>query len=260
MTPEQKVTLIESPSNLLETFYTACSTCYSAENPEDIFHRVKFNPYQIEKQLDRTKMIKLIKKVVNAGHQSTVEHGDFVFAISGVSRAFTHQAVRTRHASFSQKSQRYVDSSNKEGEFKQFKYVTPPSFKKLPLHLQAEYDQFMSCSQGLYDDLVAAGAPPEDARFVLPNATETAMVMSINLRSMINTAQHRLCVNSQWEYQHVFQAMCDKIIEVEPWLAEFLVPICVSNGFCKELKPCGRFITKKEMQENSDNYISLCSK
>ena len=93
-----EVKLISKPNNLLKTIYTACRTCYSADTPINIYDTAD----------DEEKMLKLISRVISSGHYSTIEHIQISFAISNVSRACTHQLVRHRHMSFSQKSQRYV--------------------------------------------------------------------------------------------------------------------------------------------------------
>ena len=99
-----QVKLISKPDNILKTIYTACRTCYSADTPLNIF----------DKDVDEEKMMSLIKRVIGSGHYSTIEHIQVSFAISNISRACTHQLVRHRHMSFSQKSQRYV---KEKGQF-----------------------------------------------------------------------------------------------------------------------------------------------
>ena len=108
------VKLISKPENMLRTIYTACRTCYSADSPINIY----------DKAVDEEKMLNLIEKVISSGHYSTIEHIQVSFAISNVSRACTHQFVRHRHVSFSQKSQRYVKEKG------QFDYLTPPTIQK----------------------------------------------------------------------------------------------------------------------------------
>ena len=107
------VKLISKPQNMLKTVYTACRTCYSAQSPVDMY----------ENDVDEEKMLKLIKNVVASGHHSTIEHIQVSFAISNVSRACTHQLVRHRLMSFSQKSQRYVQEKG------QFDYIIPPTIE-----------------------------------------------------------------------------------------------------------------------------------
>ena len=111
-----EVKLISKPNNLLKTIYTACRTCYSADTPINIYDTAD----------DEEKMLKLISRVISSGHYSTIEHIQISFAISNVSRACTHQLVRHRHMSFSQKSQRYVKEKG------QFDYIIPPTIEKNP--------------------------------------------------------------------------------------------------------------------------------
>ena len=108
------VHLISKPDNMLKTIYTAARTCYSADTP--------FNIY--ESTDDEEKMLKLIERVIGSGHYSVIEHIQVTFAISNVSRACTHQFVRHRHMSFSQKSQRYVKEKG------QFDYIIPPTIAR----------------------------------------------------------------------------------------------------------------------------------
>ena len=105
------VKLISKPENMLKTIYTACRTCYSADSPVNIY----------DNAVDEEKMLKLIERVISSGHYSTIEHIQVSFAISNISRACTHQFVRHRHVSFSQKSQSYVKEKG------QIDYITPPT-------------------------------------------------------------------------------------------------------------------------------------
>jgi thymidylate synthase (FAD) len=247
------VDLISAPENVLKIIYTACRTCYSADYPIDIFKEndldcdnfnqndCRDNHYDdnncnngrcpIEK--NNQKMLKLVKKVLDSGHHSTIEHCQFVFSISGVSRACTHQMVRHRHMSFCEKSQRYVTEKG------QFEYVVPPTIKDQLL--LDEYNEFMGKISDFYAKMIEQGIPAEDARFVLPNAATSSMIASLNLRELIHLANLRLCTNAQHEIRAVVQKMCDLVISKEPWLEEYLQPKCVKNGYCDEINKCGRF-------------------
>lgn len=224
------VKLISKPENILKTVYTACRTCYSAQSPVDMY----------ENDVDEEKMLKLIKNVVASGHHSTIEHIQISFAISNVSRACTHQLVRHRLMSFSQKSQRYVQEKG------QFDYIIPPTIDKNP-ELREKFIKFMGEISDKYQEFVDAGIPAEDARFVMPNAAASSLVASLNLRELIHLAQLRLCTRAQYEIRIMVKAMCDEIIAVEPWLKEYLVPKCEFLGFCDEHKSCGRKITRDEL-------------
>ena len=226
----------------LETIYTACKTCVSDLPPSVIFEDVFDN---IEPS--KNTLINLVKKVIESGHHSVLEHYSFTFSINGISRACTHQLVRHRHMSFSQKSQRYVK------ETEQFEYVVPKSYEyklveKFGEHLSLEqrFNNLMKEIQYFYDEAIKCGVPPEDARFVLPNAATSSMVASLNLRELIHLANLRLCTNAQWEIRELVSKMCDLVIEKEPWLKEYLQPKCEALGYCNEIKCCGR---KKKREE-----------
>ncbi|MEI7473391.1 MAG: FAD-dependent thymidylate synthase [bacterium] len=224
-----KVDILTIPEDILKTVYTACRTCYSSEYPVHIW----------EKDADNEKMQKLVKKVIESGHHSTIEHCYVVFSISGVSRACTHQLVRHRHMSFSQKSQRYVTETG------QFEYIVPPTLKNSAL--LDEYNEFMEKISEFYAKMIEEGIPAEDARFVLPNAASSSMVASLNLRELIHLANLRLCVNAQLEIRMIVDKMCKLVAEKEPWLKEYLVPKCEALGYCDEIKCCGRKKQKKEI-------------
>lgn len=225
-----EVKLISKPNNLLKTIYTACRTCYSADTPINIYDTAD----------DEGKMLKLISRVISSGHYSTIEHIQISFAISNVSRACTHQLVRHRHMSFSQKSQRYVKEKG------QFDYIIPPTIEKNP-ELKEKFEQFMSDISNKYQEFVEAGIPAEDARFVLPNATASSMVASLNLREMIHLANLRLCSRAQYEIRTLVKMMCDELSKQEPWLKDYLVPKCVRLGFCDEDKCCGRMPKREDL-------------
>lgn len=225
-----EVKLISKPNNLLKTIYTACRTCYSADTPINIYDTAD----------DEEKMLKLISRVISSGHYSTIEHIQISFAISNVSRACTHQLVRHRHMSFSQKSQRYVKEKG------QFDYIIPPTIEKNP-ELKEKFEQFMSDISNKYQEFIEAGIPAEDARFVLPNATASSMVASLNLREMIHLANLRLCSRAQYEIRTLVKMMCDELSKQEPWLKDYLVPKCVRLGFCYEDKCCGRMPKREDL-------------
>ncbi len=214
--------LISAPDNILKTIYTACRTCYSADSPQNIFDNAD----------DETKMLKLVKKVISSGHLSTIEHIQVSFAVSNISRSCSHQLVRHRHMSFSQKSQRYVKEN-------QFEYLIPQTINSNE-ELKEKFVSFMEEISKTYNDFIEAGIPAEDARAVLPNACATSMIVSTNLRELIHVANLRLCSRAQTEIRLLIKAMCDELIAKEAWLKDYLVPKCETNGFCDEDKSCGR--------------------
>lgn len=222
------VNLISKPANMLKTIYTACRTCYSADYPINIYKSTD----------DEEKMLKLIERVISSGHFSTIEHIQVSFAIANVSRACTHQLVRHRHMSFSQKSQRYVKEKG------QFDYIMPPTILKNS-QLKEKFEGFMGDISNLYQEFIEAGIPAEDARFILPNAAASSMVASLNLREMIHIANLRLCTRAQYEIRTLVKGMCEALIKEEPWLKPYLVPKCERLGFCDEDKSCGRMEKNK---------------
>ncbi len=217
------VHLISKPENMLKTIYTACRTCYSALSPYEIYNSTD----------DEEKMLKLIERVISSGHYSTIEHIQVSFAISNVSRACTHQLVRHRHMSFSQKSQRYVKEKG------QFDYIIPPTIARNE-ELKSKFVNFMGEISKLYSEFTDAGIPAEDARAVLPNAAASSIVASLNLREMIHLANLRLCTRAQYEIRTLIKMMCDELLKEEPWLKPYLVPKCERLGYCDEDKSCGR--------------------
>jgi len=231
-----QVNLISKPQNILKTVYTACKTCYSAKLPVEIFDEAP----------DEAKMLSLIKRVISSGHFSTIEHIQLTFAISNVSRACTHQLVRHRHMSFSQKSQRYV---KEKGEFD---YIIPKSIENND-SLKAKFENYIKQTADLYQDFIESGIPAEDARSILPNATASSLVASLNLRELIHLANLRLCTRAQLEIRQMVKAMCEEVIKEEPWLASYLVPKCERLGYCDEDKSCGRMKNKDELLKERTN-------
>ena len=172
------------------------------------------------------KSAELVRKLVSMGHFSPIEHVTFTFGIEGVSRALTHQLVRHRIASFSQQSQRYVDGGK-------FGYVIPPAIEKNP-NLKAAYIDFMEKCENMYKSLADNGIEKEDARFVLPNACDTKIIVTMNVRSLYNFFQHRCCNRAQWEIRRLAWAMLKLCKEVAPVLFENAGPDCWTKNKCEE--------------------------
>ncbi len=224
-----KATLLFPSREIVERYYvpliyTACRTCYSELEPAEIFRRAEAG------EIDRAKMQKLISGVIESGHGSTIEHVVFTFGISGVSRTLSHQLVRHRAGvAFDQQSQRYVDVHA----------ARPPccpgrSRRRIPTCAPATRPRSTArwtCTA----DLLAAGIPGEDARFVFPNATRTNLVMTANLRALIHMSGLRLCTMAQWEIRRLFQLIRHEVFAVSPFLGSFLAPKCVPLGYCDEM-------------------------
>ena len=223
-----KATLLFPDRDIVEKFYvpliyTACRTCYSELEPDEIFRRA------VAGEIDPLKQQKLIQGVIESGHGSTIEHIVFTFGISGVSRTLSHQLVRHRAGvAFDQQSQRYVT-------FKGASTMLPTSLAEADPELRERYEDQIEGSLELYGDLVSAGIPGEDARFVFPNATRTNLVMTTNLRALIHMSGLRLCTMAQWEIRRLFQLIRHEIFQVSPFLGSFLAPKCVPLGYCDEM-------------------------
>jgi len=223
-----KATLLFPDREIVEKFYvpiiyTACRTCYSELEPETIFERA------LDGQYDQQKMQKLIAGVIESGHGSTIEHVVFTFGISGVSRTLSHQLVRHRAGvAFDQQSQRYV-------KFKGAATMLPATIEEADEGLRERYEDQVGSALELYGEMVEAGIPGEDARFVFPNATRTNLVMTTNLRALIHMSGLRLCTMAQWEIRRLFQLIRHEIFQVSPFLGSFLAPKCVPLGYCDEM-------------------------
>jgi thymidylate synthase (FAD) len=223
-----KATLLFPNREIVERYYvpliyTACRTCYSELEPDEIFRRAESGA------IETAKMQKLISGVIESGHGSTIEHVVFTFGISGVSRTLSHQLVRHRAGvAFDQQSQRYVS-------FKSAATMLPGTIAEADPDLRARFETQVGSSMALYGDLLAAGIPGEDARFVFPNATRTNLVMTANLRALIHMAGLRLCTMAQWEIRRLFQLIRHEVFAVSPFLGAFLAPKCVPLGYCDEM-------------------------
>ena len=213
--------------------------------------------------LDEEKTKKFIQRLMSMGHESPIEHISFTFGIEGVSRSLLAQFTRHRIASYSVKSQRYV----KEGEFE---FITPPEIENSPeakkLFLEAMQDdveKYNKLSDILYkkhyDDFIKQGIDEkkagnmaekkaiEDARYVLPNACETKMIVTFNARSLINFFNHRCCERAQWEIRDMACKMLELVKGVAPKIFKYAGPSCLS-GTCPEGKmTCGKMLEKRKM-------------
>ena len=222
-----KATLLFPTREIAESYYlpliyTACRTCYSELLPEDIFERATSGQVATDKQQD------LIRRVIESGHGSTIEHIVFTFAISGVTRTLSHQLVRHRAGvAFDQQSQRYLN-------YKRPSYMVPGSLADAPPDMRDRFVAEMDDSLAFYGEMLDAGIPGEDARFVMPNATRTNLIMTANLRALIHMSGLRLCTMAQWEIRRLFQLIRHEIFAVSPFLGSFLAPKCVPLGYCDE--------------------------
>ena len=201
-----KVTLFQATPNPIEFIAEIASICYDSD-PK--------NP------------LGLVKHLYRNGHHSVFEHVYFTFKIEGISRACSHQLVRHRPCSFTQRSQRYCSEDG-------FEVVEPASIYKVD---GADgFIELMDIITKNYEELQALGVPNEDARYVLPNACVTKLYLSCNLRELIHISNERLCSRAQWEIRELVKEM---VSLVDPSLHFMLVPKCKSgriicNSPCKE--------------------------
>jgi thymidylate synthase (FAD) len=154
---------------------------------------------------------KVLKTVITSGHTSTLEHASYTFAIDGVSRALTHQLVRHRLASYNQQSQRYVTYTDEPT------FVVPPSVAADP-DKRAVFDDACASAFVSYRALLDAGVPAEDARYVLPNAMETKIVVTMNVRELMHFFELRCCKRAQWEIRELALEMLRLATETAPYL------------------------------------------
>jgi len=224
-----KVTLLSHTADPEQNVVAAIRQCYSSVGASEL-----------KKKTSKEVKERLINQVVESGHTSTVEHASFTFAIEGISRACSHQLVRHRMASFSQQSQRYVDLSKVD-----LMYIVPPMIKANK-DFSKKYKKVMEMIEEEYKDLIKKGVKPEDARFILPNACQTKIVVTMNARSLLNFFRERCCVRAQWEIRILANEMLKKAKKVAPKIFENAGPSCVSSGICWEGNmSCGLWKTIK---------------
>ena len=190
-------------------------------------------------------VMKSLRSAISSGHEAVLEHWSATFAVSGVSRALTHQLVRHRVASYSQQSQRYVDMDG-------FDYVIPESILNRPDSLE-QFEWGIKAIQKVYKTLLAYGIDMEDARYILPNAACTNIVVSVNARELRHIAGLRMCARAQQEIRELVAKMVELAKEVAPTIFENVGPSCVQAGYCPEGKRgCGRAMTLGKMLDIVD--------
>jgi thymidylate synthase (FAD) len=231
-----RVALLEKSPHATEMTATAARTCYSANAPDAIVERWKTKPDD---------MLQTVDRVRTAGHHSTLEHNIYIFGVTGLSRAATHQLVRHRHLQFDQQSQRYL--AFKSGEFP---FVKPKRISSLP-ELSERFDSLMAEIGRAYGDLLAAGVPSEDARFVLPNAAASQLVVSGNARAWYEFLTLRTCNMAQWEIREMSFQVLRILKREDPVLFKDAGATCV-RGYCNEPEGprCPRYVAVVRSQLN----------
>nr|WP_297174094.1 FAD-dependent thymidylate synthase [uncultured Agathobaculum sp.] len=237
-----KVKLLAHTPDPEKLVAAAAKNCYSSTDVDSVLEG-----------LTEEKTTSFVNMLAEIGHESPVEHVSFTFAIEGVSRSLLAQLTRHRMASFSVQSQRYVRE-------KGFEYIVPPAIDKIPA-AREQFIRAMEEDQRIYEaltealmegyvkELLAQGVPEkkarsqaekhaiEDARYVLPNACTTRVVMSANVRSLRNFFRLRCCERAQWEIRALAEEMYKLVYAVAPTLFSHSGPACV-DGACSEGKMC----------------------
>lgn len=230
----------------------AAKLCYSKSSIENILDGL--TPEKTENFLDM---------LTSLGHESPVEHASFTFGIEGVSRTLLAQITRHRIASFSVQSQRYVSKAD-------FDYILPPEIEKIP-EAKAEFIEAMEEDARHYESLreklikshtaclVAEGKEEtaarkaaekmanEDARFVLPGACDTKIIMTMNVRSLYNFFSLRCCERAQWEIRELAREMLRLVREVAPNLFKNAGPACLRGGCSEGNMSCGKSKQVREL-------------
>lgn len=202
-----KVTLVDYPRNADYKAYCAAKVCYSADGFDKIWGRTAMVPPKDEDP-ESDKALKLLQGIVRAGHGSVLEHCTFTFSIEGISRACSHQLVRHRIASYSQQSQRYVNGEK-------FGYVIPKDVADKSLLYEMFIDH-MEQTKKFYKFLVDSGIKKEDARYILPNATTTNILVTMNARELLHFIGLRMDKRAQWEIRELAKEMLRQVKEVAP--------------------------------------------
>ena len=246
-----RVTLITHTPNPEKIIAASARLCYSDSEIDELLNN-----------LDAKKSAELVSRLIKMGHESTIEHVTFTFGLEGVSRSLLAQITRHRMASFSVQSQRYVRGDN-------FQFVIPPEIESSPeaeqVYLKAmenDIEAYNRITDILirkhFDNLIGQGISEkkaksqaekmaiEDARFVLPNAAHTKMIVTFNARSLLNFFSLRCCNRAQWEIKAVADEMLRICIDIAPTVFKSAGPGCV-RGACPEgSMTCGKI---KEVRE-----------
>ncbi len=233
-----KVSLLSSTQDMEKTCALAAKLCYASINTEDLKTSVS--------EKDQSKFL---SSILSMGHLSVLEHASFTFLVEGVSRALLAQLTRHRIASFSVQSQRYVSMKDN------FSYIIPPKIIALGETYKEKYEQQMNQMLAWYvewqEALEKGEGGNEDARFVLPNASETRLSVTMNARELLHFFDLRCCERAQWEIRSMANEMLKICKSIAPTIFKNAGPSCVSST-CKEgAKSCGKAKEKREF------YLSL---
>ena len=205
----------------------AALLCYQKGDPEEAYKKAGS-----EKLRNR-----LFDELVKQGHGSVLEHANFTFGISGISRSCSHQLVRHRIGAFNQQSQRYVNVGDEDY------FVVPPSLdeKRFKEVVKQVVDYYNSEVKTLTANGKTSEQAQEDARFIIPNPGKTNVIWTTNLRNLIHVAHYRLCNRSQWEIRKMMGLVKKEMEPKFPLIAQYLNPKCDFYLYCDEgQRTCGR--------------------
>ena len=238
---ELKVILLNHTKDPEGLIAHAAKLCYSPSSVE-----------QLKDKIEKSDNRKFIEKLLKLGHLSPLEHVSFNFGVEGISRACSHQLVRHRIASYSQQSQRYVgehSEKNKDSEEQIFDFVLPPSIEAAG---KSEwFVEKMREIQKWYDELVEALGDSgekanEDARFILPNAAETKIIITMNARELLHFFSVRCCNRAQWEIRDLATEMLRLARDILPGIFSESGPNCVAGPCTEGEMTCGKIDEVRE--------------
>ena len=215
------VELLQYPEHPERAVATAARLCYAPGGATEL--RETLPPERVQS---------VLSTIMKTGHFSTLEHVSYTFAVDGVSRALTHQLVRHRLASFNQQSQRYVKFAG------DVEVVKPPTVAAQE-DTSRIFDEAIDAVVDAYHKLLDAGVPAEDARYLLPNAAETKIVITMNIRELLHFLSLRCCNRAQWEIRELANRMLELVRPTAPYIFMDAGAPCV-RGVCPEGKmTCG---------------------
>ncbi|MBP8718895.1 MAG: FAD-dependent thymidylate synthase [Atribacterota bacterium] len=217
-----KITLLNYTKNPEETVAQAAKLCYSTKSIA-----------QIEESISKEKPDRIIAKIIKLGHYSVLEHASFTFGIEDISRVTSHQLVRHRLASFSQKSQRYTRMGKKP------QFVIPEKIKN-DSDLLLKFQELANQCFILYREMLAKDIPAEDARYILPQAITTSIIFTANARELIHFFRLRCCNRAQWEIREMAIEMLKIVKEIAPHIFATAGPSCLIGPCPEGEMSCGK--------------------
>jgi len=212
-----RVTLLSYTGDAEDLCEICAKSCYSEDGAS---------------QIKNTECKSALINAIKSGHESVLEHASYTFSIEGISRVCSHQLIRHRVASYSQQSQRYAGIEDG--------YVVPKSVKDMGDEAEEIFDSMMGACKEAYNTLIELGIPEEDARYIVPSATCTNIVVTMNARALRNFFKLRMCNRAQWEIRCIARTMHEICCSVSPMLFENMGASCDVLGYCPEKNSCGK--------------------